>query len=130
MSNLIVPNFLSHYYQASHSPFVNLSDLPLSNAEAVLEYIRQGSERRFTGQRKSDYLVIWRSPEERVPKLFIARSGRPRWERPHYTFPALVAQFALPQEWNAEGKLDPECYIEAQVWANEPVQLYLRVTGV
>lgn len=30
--------------------------------------------------------------------------------------PALVAEFGLPQDWNPEGRLAPERYIEAQVW--------------
>ncbi len=30
--------------------------------------------------------------------------------------PDLVAEFGLPQVWNADGKLAPERYIEAQVW--------------
>jgi hypothetical protein len=183
MWKLTTPDFLCHYYEASDGPFRNLSDLPVAEAEAVLEQIRQGGERRFAGQRKSDYLAIRRSLEERVRQLFICRGGRPRRERPHYlilgacpwlidwypqgrelriplsafegeiisftygdTFPAmryqdgrpyrgqiytlaeipaLVEQFGLPQEWNAEGKLGPDRYIEAQVWADEPLQPFL-----
>jgi hypothetical protein len=30
--------------------------------------------------------------------------------------PGLVDQYGLPHEWNPEGKLGPERYIEAQVW--------------
>jgi hypothetical protein len=183
MSDPIVPDFLSHYYEASDGPFRNLSDLPLAEAETLLETIRQGDGRRFAGQRKPDYLAIRRDLETRVRQLFIGRGGRPRRERPHYlilgacgwlldwypqgrelriplsafeagivsftygdTFPAmryqdgkayrgqvytlaelpaLVQQYGLPQAWNAAGKLGPERYIEAQVWADEPLQPYL-----
>ncbi len=40
--------------------------------------------------------------------------------------PALVRDFGLPQEWNADGKLGPDRYIEAQLWADEPLAAYLR----
>ena len=177
-----LPDFLSHYYEASDGPFRNLSDLPLAEAEKILQGIRQGAGDRFASQRKADYLVVRRGLEEHVRNLFIAKGGRPRRERPHYlilgacpwligwypqgrelriplaafkaeivsftygdTFPAmrypdgkacrgqvytlaeipgLVEEFGLPQEWNAEGKLGPDRYIEAQVWADEPLEAY------
>ncbi len=40
--------------------------------------------------------------------------------------PALVSAYGLPQEWNAEGKLGPERYIEAQVWEDGPIVRFLR----
>jgi hypothetical protein len=30
--------------------------------------------------------------------------------------PEIVAQYGLPQDWNADGRLGPDRYIEAQVW--------------
>jgi hypothetical protein len=183
----IFPDFLSHYYEASDGPFRNLSDLPHAEAEALLEQIRQGGQRRFAGKRTSDYMAVRRGLEERVRELFIAKGGRPLRERPHYlilgtcawliewypegrelriplsvfdsrivsftygdTFPAmryqdgkptrgqiytlaelpsLVEQYGLPQDWNAEGKLGPDRYIEAQVWADEPLQPYLSMSN-
>ena len=180
-----LPNFLSHYYEASDGPFRNLSDLPHAEAEALLEQIRQGGQRRYAGKRMSDYMAVRRGLEERVRELFIAKGGQPLRERPHYlilgacawvidwypagrelriplsefdggtvsftygdTFPAmhyqdgkptrgqvytlaelpgLVEQYGLPQGWNAEGKLGPDRYIEAQVWADEPLQPYLSI---
>ena len=41
--------------------------------------------------------------------------------------PGLVEQYGLPQDWNAEGKLGPDRYIEAQVWADEPLRPYLSM---
>jgi hypothetical protein len=79
-----VPDFLSHYYEASDGPFQNLSDLPLTEAEEILERIRQGGERRFASQRAADYLSMRRELEERVRELFIAKGGRPQRARPHY----------------------------------------------
>ena len=177
-----IPDFLSHYYEASDGPFRNLSDLPEQEAEAVLQRIRKSGD-RFASQRQADYLPIRRELEERVRRLFIGKGGKPQRERPHYfvvgecpwlkswyvdgcelriplvkfnpefvsftygdTFPAmrfmdgrpyrgqvytldelprLIEQHGLPQSWNAEGKLGPERYIEAQVWDDEPLRDYL-----
>lgn len=41
--------------------------------------------------------------------------------------PALVAEYGLPQEWNADGSQGPDRYIEAQVWSDEPLLPYLAV---
>jgi hypothetical protein len=35
--------------------------------------------------------------------------------------PGLVSQFGLPQDWNPNGSLGPERYIEAQVWEDAPI---------
>lgn len=183
MSRHSLPDFLSHYYEAAEGPFRNLSDLPLAEAEIVLQQIRQSGERRFARQRPADYLAVRQELEEQVRQLFIAAGGQPRRKRPHYlivgaclwvqswypqgrelriplaafgaeiisftygdTFPAmrcqdgkpyrgrvytlaelpgLVEQYGLPQDWNAEGKQGPERYIEAQVWADEPLGAYV-----
>jgi hypothetical protein len=39
--------------------------------------------------------------------------------------PGLVEKYGLPQTWNPDGAGGPERYIEAQVWDDEPVRLYL-----
>ena len=41
--------------------------------------------------------------------------------------PRLIEIYGLPQEWNTSGKLGPDRYIEAQVWADEPLLAYLSV---
>ena len=43
--------------------------------------------------------------------------------------PGLVKQYGLPQVWNAEGKLGPDRYIEAQAWADEPLRPYFGRIG-
>jgi hypothetical protein len=168
-----VPDFLSHYYEASRGPFRNLSDLSLGEAEAILRRIRKEKD-TFAGRRSADYLAVRRDLENQVRQKFIAKGGAPQRSRPHYmilgscpwlkswyldglelkiplskfdpsmlsftygdTFPAmrredgkpyrkqvytlaelpaLIAAYGLPQEWNSEGKLGPDRYIEAQLW--------------
>ncbi len=79
----MVPGFLTHYYERARGPFVNLSDLPLNEAEAVLDAIRRRGD-VFASQRAPGYLRIRRELEDRVRALFIAKGGQPRRERPHY----------------------------------------------
>ena len=39
--------------------------------------------------------------------------------------PEVIERYGLPQDWNAEGVSGPDRYIEAQVWADEPLHPYL-----
>jgi hypothetical protein len=81
--SIAIPNFLSHYYEATIGPFVNLSDLPPNQAETQLAQIRQRGE-TFASQRSVDYLGVRRELEARVRKLFLQKGGRPVRRHPHY----------------------------------------------
>jgi hypothetical protein len=94
-----LPDFLSHYYEASDGPFRNLSDLPEAEAEAVLRQIRLAGD-RFASQRRDDYLSVRRELEERVRELFIAKGGRPGRERPHYL---IVGACSWLRDWYVNG---------------------------
>ncbi len=37
---------------------------------------------------------------------------------------SLISHFGLPQDWNADGLLGPDRYIEAQVWDDQPLQSF------
>jgi hypothetical protein len=80
---LIQSLHLYHYYDCSRGPFVNLSDLPIEEAERILTAIRQ-TVQTFASKRTPDYLAIRRDLEERVRRLFEAKGGCPRRARPHY----------------------------------------------
>lgn len=181
-SPAVIPDFLSHYYEAASGPFCNLSDLPLDEAEKIQARIRRENN-RFASRRTEDYLRVRRELEERIRSMFIEKGGRPVRARPHYmilgscpwvkswyvdgcearlplsafppgslsftygdSFPAmrfqdgrpyrrqvytleelpdLVRMYGLPQEWNADGNLGPERYIEAQVWDDEVIRRFL-----
>jgi hypothetical protein len=79
----MVPDFLAHYYEAAAGPFVNLSDLPVEQAETILDRIRQEGQ-VFASRRAQDYLAIRRELEERVRHLFELKGGQPVRLRPHY----------------------------------------------
>ena len=176
----MIPDYLSHYYEASKGPFVNLSDLAPDEAEKVLQRIKEQGD-TFASHRSADYLALRRDLENQVRRKFMAKGGVPQCLRPHYmivgscswakswyrdgrelaiplskfdpaiisftygdTFPAmryedgkpyrkqvytlaelpvLIDIYRLPQEWNPEGKLGPDRYIEAQIWADAPLGL-------
>ncbi|MBI1282182.1 MAG: hypothetical protein GC179_28910 [Anaerolineaceae bacterium] len=40
---------------------------------------------------------------------------------------ALIGQFGLPQDWNDDGLLGPDRYIEAQVWDDQPLQSFIGI---
>jgi hypothetical protein len=77
------PDFLSHYYEATHGPFRNLSDLDLEEAEQTLQHIRSQAC-TFAARRAPDYLQVRRGLEDRVRSLFIAKGGQPVRARPQY----------------------------------------------
>ncbi len=57
--------------------------------------------------------------------------GKP-YRRQVYTLaeiPDLIASYGLPQVVNADGKLGPDRYIEAQVWNDRPLLRWLTAPG-
>jgi hypothetical protein len=83
MENVICPEMIIHYYEASKGPFRSLSDLSMEEAESTLQRIRQEGI-VFASKRNMDYLSIRKSIEERIHQLFIEKGGQPKRLRPHY----------------------------------------------
>lgn len=40
----------------------------------------------------------------------------------------IIEKYGLPQEWNAEGKLGPERYIEVQIWSDDTIAKYFKLS--
>jgi len=178
----MVPEFLTHYYEASIGPFVSLSDLSDEDAEEVLEMLREEAK-VFASRRPEEYLESRWGIETLLRHLFMQKGGQPRRAHPHYmvlgecpwlkswypkgrelqiplsyfsrevisftygdTFPAmrtkdgkpyrgriymldelpaLIEEFGLPQDWNADGQFGPERYIEAHIWDNAPIVRFM-----
>jgi hypothetical protein len=91
------PDFVCHYYDASTGPFLNLSDLPLEEAERILDRIRRAGA-GFASKRSLDYLRIRRELEDQVRTLFVEKGGKPCRERPHYMSCPWV------KDWYREGR--------------------------
>jgi hypothetical protein len=179
--------YLYHYYERDTGPFKNLSDLPITDAQLVLDQIKQKNS-TFAAHRYDTYLQRRIELEHIAREIFCSKGGKPIRTVPQYMvveecewlqswylqgayvkipitefdintisfsygdmFPTfstfvtdgreyrkqiytyneileLVKKYGLPQEWNMDGKYGPERYIEVQVWSDEPLRKYYRIT--
>lgn len=97
---MIIPDFLTHYYEKSAGPFSNLSLLPLEQAEQILEGIRRDAN-RFASRRSDDYLKRRLELEDRIRRLFEEKGGRPRLARPHYL---ILGACPWVKDWYVDGR--------------------------
>lgn len=95
----MLPDALYHYYDCQRGPFRNLSDLPLAEAEAILDAIRTSGD-GFASRRQADYLTIRRELETFVRARFVKKGGQPRRERPHYM---ILGSCDWVKSWYAQG---------------------------
>lgn len=91
----MLPEYLIHYYERARGPFLSLSDLPLEQAEAVLEEIRRRGN-VFASRRAPDYVRVRFDLEERIRAQFELKGGRPRCERPLYF---VLGECAWCRQW-------------------------------
>lgn len=90
---------LFHYYERRIGPFVNLSDLPIEEAQKVQEDIRKIGG-IFASKRDDDYLVVRRELEGKVRRLFTEKGGKPVRERPQYM---TLGSCPWLKEWYVDG---------------------------
>ncbi len=38
----------------------------------------------------------------------------------------IIEKYGLPQDWNDDGKLGPERYIEVHIWSDETISKYIK----
>ena len=67
---------LYHYYERRNGPFLNLSDLPIAEAQRVLDEIKATSS-VLAAQRYDGYLERRRELEQLARRLFIDKGGGP-----------------------------------------------------
>lgn len=75
--------YLYHYYEMNRGPFRSLTDLPLHEALAIQEQLKQ-DQSLFASKRSDDYLDIRRDLEQRARDIFISKGGKPHRSTPHY----------------------------------------------
>lgn len=76
--------FLYHYYDKSIGPFVNLSDLPLDQAQLMLDKIKSTKPRSQSAKRNPAYVENRRRCEDILRRAFLAKGGLPERLAPHY----------------------------------------------
>lgn len=75
---------LYHYFDKTIGPFVNLSDIPIDNAKAVLDRIRKEKPNVQSAQRDSEYMERRHYYEEILRSEFKKKGGIIKREVPHY----------------------------------------------
>lgn len=76
--------FLYHYYEKDIGPFVNLSDVPIEEAKAILSAIQKERPSAQSAQRDPDYMNRRHMYEEMLRKEFLKKGGRVQRKAPHY----------------------------------------------
>ena len=179
---------LYHYYDSKVGPFVNLSDVPIDEANAVLDKIKELKPNSQSAKRDPEYMNRRLMYEEILRREFSKKGGIIQRKSPHYlvvehspwllnewfensayikipisefdlrtvsftygdSHPVfskgphkmddkeyrrklynydeilqVIEKYGLPQNWNKDGNLGPERYVEAHVWCDDVIKQYL-----
>ncbi len=176
--------YLYHYYNKNTKPFLNLSELHIEDANALLNEIRLTKPDSFCAKRPPEYMKNRFYFENILREEFKKKGGRMERNVPHYmtvehspwlsswyeecayikipieefdvktlsftygdshpTFSdrvndgkeyrkklytyeeilQVIDKYGLPQDWNPDGALGPERYIEVHVWSDETIRRY------
>ncbi len=76
--------FLYHYYDKSIGPFVNLSEIPIHEAKAVLDRIKETKPNVQSAKRHAEYMENRHYYEEILRAEFAKKSGIMMRKSPHY----------------------------------------------
>lgn len=98
--NMLIPEWLSHYYELSVGPFRSLTKLPDAEAAKIPKALIQNVE-VFAGKHQINYLEIRRELEATVRQKFIEKGGKPELQQPHYM---ILGSCSWLLEWYKEGR--------------------------
>jgi len=76
--------YLYHYYDREIGPFVNLSDIPIEEANALLGKLREQKPSCQSAARDLDYMNRRHMYEEILRNEFVKKGGIIRRKAPHY----------------------------------------------
>lgn len=90
---------LYHYYERRVGPFRSLSDLPLVQAQEVLDRIKADNQ-LMAAHRYAGYLERRKELEQTARSAFVAKGGKPVRQVPHYM---VVGECTWLATWYREG---------------------------
>lgn len=76
--------YLYHYFDEAIGPFVNLSDIPIAEAQAVLETIKETKPNIQSAKRQATYMEDRHYYEEILRTEFTKKAGNIKRRIPHY----------------------------------------------
>lgn len=76
--------YLYHYYEKELSPFLNLSDLPLEEANRILDSIRRTNPGVYCAKRQPEYMEVRLYYEGILREEFLKKGGKISRKAPHY----------------------------------------------
>lgn len=76
--------YLYHYYEKSSRPFLNLSELPLEEANQILEAIKEHKPNTQCAKRQSEYMKARVHYEGILREEFLKKGGKIERLVPHY----------------------------------------------
>lgn len=80
----MVKIYLYHYFDKTVGPFVNLSDLHIDEANAILNSIKEAKPNVQSAKRTPEYMIYRNYYEEILKFLFIKKGGIIKRKTPHY----------------------------------------------
>ena len=76
--------FLYHYYDKKIGPFMNLSDVSMDEANAILKEIKEGKPNAQSAKRDPEYMFRRHMYEDIMKKVFVKKGGIIKRDVPHY----------------------------------------------
>lgn len=76
--------YLYHYFDKTIGPFVNLSDLPIHEAQAILDMIKAAKPNSQSAQRHNKYVEYRHNCENIIRSEFSKKGGIIKRSAPHY----------------------------------------------
>ena len=75
---------LYHYFDKNYKPFMNLSDIPIEQAKAIIAQIKITNPNSFCAKRQDDYMENRLYYESILRNKFLKKGGKIERISPHY----------------------------------------------
>ena len=76
--------YLYHYFDKAVGPFISLSDIPIEEAKAIMDKIKQARPGTLHAGRHPEYMERRHRNENKLKTLFMQKGGTIKRHAPHY----------------------------------------------